>query len=246
MDSTARLLLANALSILSSELCSLRDEESAEDILCRIECLYSHAIDLDLHGMRIPTVFFDKVRQCMSILDERDERPITYSGPGRPFFEISSQQLETLLELGFTTIAMANILGVSRSTVARRMRGFGLSASMKYCCISDDVLDDVVCCISKQYPGCGHKMMQGHLRAQGIVVQQVRMREALCRTDPEGVEMRKCMRIQRRKYNISFPLELWHIDGNHKLIRYFAIFMYAKLYTNKLLISYFSLSGGGL
>lgn len=177
--------------------------------------------------MQIPTVFFDKVRQCMSILDERDERPITYSCPGRPFFEISSQQLETLLELGFTTIAMANILGVFRSAVARRMRGFGLSASMKYCCISDDVL--YVCCISKQYPGCGHKMMQGHLRAQEIVVQQVRMREALCRTDPEGVEMRKCTRIQRCKSNISFPQKLWHIDENHKLIRYFAIsFMYVR------------------
>ena len=230
MDSTARLLLANGLSSLSNEVLSLRDGESAEEVLSHIECLYTHAIDLDLHGMQIPALFFEKVRQCMTILDEHDERPVTCSGPGRPFFDISCQQLETLLELGFTTIAMANILGVSRSTVARRMRGHGLSASMKYCCISDDVLDDVVRCISQQYPGCGHKMMQGHLRAQGIVVQQVRMREALCRTDPEGVEMRKCMRVQRRKYNISFPLELWHIDGNHKLIRYSTIFVHGKLY----------------
>ena len=88
---------------------------------------------------------------------------------------------------------------------------------MKYCCISDESLDDIVCAICQEFPGCGVKMLQGHL-VERVVVQQRRVRDALRRTDPEGVLMRQRLGIRRRKY-VTFPLELWHIDGNHKLIR---------------------------
>lgn len=35
-----------------------------------------------------------------------------------------------------------------------------------------------------------------------------------------GVEQRKRKRIPRREYRVNGPHHLWHIDGNHKLIRY--------------------------
>lgn len=62
-------------------------------------------------------------------------------------------------------------------------------------------------------------MLQGHLMERGVVVQQRRVRDTLRRTDPEGVLMRQRLGIRRRQYNVAAPLELWHIDGNHKLIR---------------------------
>ena len=42
----------------------------------------------------------------------------------------------------------------------------------------------------------------------------------MCEVDPEGVEAR-CRRVlKRQEYSIPCPLFLWHVDGNHKLIRY--------------------------
>ena len=57
----SRLLLSNTLSILTSELRSLRDGKTAEEILCRIESLYSNAIDIDLNGLEIPGIFLEMV-----------------------------------------------------------------------------------------------------------------------------------------------------------------------------------------
>ena len=64
--------------------------------------------------------------------------------------------------------------------------------------------------------------MTGYLKARGIHVQQLRIRESMKRSDPEGVLLRTlqltpCM---RRVYNVKSPLSLWHVDGHHKLIRY--------------------------
>ena len=37
--------------------------------------------------------------------------------------------------------------------------------------------------------------------------------------DPNGAIVRWFDTIHCRKYRIQGPLSLWHIDGNHKLIR---------------------------
>ena len=44
------------------------------------------------------------------------------------------------------------------------------------------------------------------------------------RVDPEGVLLRALTinTVNRRKYQVYAPLALWHIDGNHKLIRILA------------------------
>ena len=80
------------------------------------------------------------------------------------------------------------------------MGQYGLSYSRNYCCVSDADLDDIVKRISMQHPGCGSKMMEGHLRAEGILVQQTRIRESLRRTDPEGTAIRLYANIRRRVY----------------------------------------------
>lgn len=48
-----------------------------------------------------------------------------------------------------------------------------------------------------------------------------RLQESLRRVDAEGVYMRRLrMRVlRRRQYSVPAPNSLWHIDGNHKLIR---------------------------
>ena len=43
----------------------------------------------------------------------------------------------------------------------------------------------------------------------------------MIRVNPEGVLLRVLTinTINRRKYGVYAPLALWHVDGNHKLIR---------------------------
>ena len=55
---------------------------------------------------------------------------------------------------------------------------------------------------------------------QGIRVSSERIRESLRRVDPLGVITRKCNSIRRRAYMVSRSMALWHLDGNHKLIRW--------------------------
>ena len=63
--------------------------------------------------------------------------------------------------------------------------------------------------------------MNGFLSQRGYTVQQHRVRESMRRVDPEevllwGLAMRV---INHQHYHVAGPQCLWHIDGNHKLIR---------------------------
>ena len=48
---------------------------------------------------------------------------------------------------------------------------------------------------------------------------QIQIRQSMQRVDPQGVVVRWLRLTLGRKYSVSGPLELWHIDGNHELIR---------------------------
>lgn len=63
--------------------------------------------------------------------------------------------------------------------------------------------------------------MTGFLQSRGLRFQQKRIREAMRRVYPAGVILRalEMRTIHRRKYRVPGPLALWHIDGNHKLVR---------------------------
>lgn len=92
-----------------------------------------------------------------------------------------------------------------------------------YSSIEDSQLDEIITCASNEHPGIGIRMLQGYLKGNGYRVQRERIRFSLLRTDPIGVVQRWRQTVKRRHYCVKSPLSLWHIDGNHKLIRYFAI-----------------------
>jgi hypothetical protein len=106
---------------------------------------------------------------------------------GRPKLEIKQQQLEYLLQLGFSCRRITEVMGVSLSTVRRRMNEFGLTISSLYSCISDQELDVLVCQIKEEFPNCGYRLMGGHLLSQGHRITQAHIRESLSRVDPEGI-----------------------------------------------------------
>ena len=63
-------------------------------------------------------------------------------------------------------------------------------------------------------------MAGGHLRTQGIIVKRSPLRASLLRVDPEGVAERRRMQPLHRVYDNPDPNYVWHIDGNHKLVRW--------------------------
>lgn len=168
----------------------LENEENLERTLIRLESVYVDLIEFDLCAGVSPSIISNVFEACHLLLETLEHGLEPTTCPGRPAFHIPPCCIENLMELGFTATEMAAILGVSRSTVCRRMRQYGISVSRNYCCITDDNLDEIVRSISLQHPRCGSKMMEGHLQAQGITVQQIQIRESLMRTDPEGTATR--------------------------------------------------------
>ncbi|KAL7853134.1 hypothetical protein SRHO_G00189190 [Serrasalmus rhombeus] len=74
------------------------------------------------------------------------------------------------------------MLGVSTSTVFRRMREFGLSAG-RYSSMSDEELDRVVHSIENEMPSAGCHMVKGRLGSLGIHVQWRRVAASMHRVD---------------------------------------------------------------
>ncbi len=139
---------------------------------------------------------------------------------GRPSFDIPRSQLDHLLNNRFTVPEIANLIGVSVSTIRRRMSIYQLSVRETYTQLGDDELDRMVSDAQLQFPSWGNRLMYSYILSCGVRVQFHRVREAQARIDPVGSFMRRLSHLQRRRYAVPGPQALWHIDGNHKLIRY--------------------------
>ena len=143
---------------------------------------------------------------------------------GAPRFDLPRDVLETYLENGFHIKSISEMLCVSERTVFRRMSQYGLSR-VTFCDISDDELDTEIKVIANTFPFCGENMIKQFLFEKGIRVPRGRLRESIHRVDDAGVCARKHGLLHRRVYNVEGPNKLWHIDTNHKLVRwYFVVF----------------------
>lgn len=146
---------------------------------------------------------------------------ISSGGRGRPKFDVSRDQLEFLLERGFSVPDVAHMLGLSVRTTERRLQEFNISSRQFFTIIDDQTLDRTIEDVLRSFPSYGYRRMTGALLSNGIKVQQVRIRESMRRVNPDGILLRALTinTVQRRKYQVYAPLALWHVDGNHKLIR---------------------------
>ena len=137
---------------------------------------------------------------------------------GRPEISIGEDQLRYLVDSGFNLNDIANLFGCSRKTIERRMKEYNIHR--EFTPLTDSELDYSILEITRLFPKCGEKTVSGRLKSSRIIIQRDRVRESMRRTDPLGVQSR-CRRIlHRRRYKVSSPNALWHIDGYHKLIRW--------------------------
>uniref|UniRef100_A0A1X7U1E1 Integrase core domain-containing protein n=1 Tax=Amphimedon queenslandica TaxID=400682 RepID=A0A1X7U1E1_AMPQE len=77
--------------------------------------------------------------------------------------------------------------------------------------------------VQKNHPMCGNRQMQGHLFTLRLRVQQSRVRKSQRLVNPHGSIICQLHTINRRNYKVMAPRSLYHIDGNHKLIRILSI-----------------------
>ena len=111
--------------------------------------------------------------------------------PGRPSFVIQPETLEDLLELGFLKQQIARLLGVSRWTIYRRVREYGLYHVSAFSDLSDAELDQKIRdYINRHGQTTGQVFLRGYLRSLGINVPRRRLRASVTRVDPANVALR--------------------------------------------------------
>ena len=109
--------------------------------------------------------------------------------------------------------------GVSRRTMYNIRNAHGLVSSnfTTFTDISDENLITFVSDIKREMPDLGQTMIRGVLESKGIHLSTTCLRECLSVVD---TSLRWASPIHRRVYSVPGPNSLWHIDGNHKLVRY--------------------------
>ncbi|VDI57833.1 Hypothetical predicted protein [Mytilus galloprovincialis] len=155
--------------------------------------------------------------ECVKYGNDKPQRVRSQCGP--PNFDITKSILENVLVNGCGVSYISKLLTVSQSTIYRRMAAFGLS-KRNFSQISDNELDVELGKILKDFPLCGENLLKQMLIIKRIRVPRWRLRESVHRMDSRGVRERQTGRLHRRVYNVMGPNHLWHIDTNHKLVRW--------------------------
>ena len=138
---------------------------------------------------------------------------------GRPPHDVSKEDIISLRALNYSWTKIGRILGISRKTLYRRLEKFGISHD-DYTPLSSSELDEVVKSIKMDFPNDGEVMLQAHMLRLGYKVPRASLRASIHRVDHENTVARRSKTIKRRVYSVPHPNAIWHLDGNHKLIRY--------------------------
>ena len=138
---------------------------------------------------------------------------------GRPRLVVNIEQVELLRSCGFTWEETSQLVGISRTTLWRRLHSLCVPLQ-KYSDIFDSDLDDQISELQRGSPNMGVMMLQGALRSRGIYVQRHRIRASVHRVNPTMAIVRWQQAVSRRCYSVPGPNSLWHVDGHHSLIRW--------------------------
>ena len=91
--------------------------------------------------------FVRDAKDLLQMFNGQNERPDSYrteqashGSRGRPTFDVSREQLESLLERGFSVTDIAQIRGLSVRTTERRLQEFGISARQFFTVTDDESL----------------------------------------------------------------------------------------------------------
>lgn len=138
---------------------------------------------------------------------------------GRPPVQVDLNVVTSLRALNYSWSKISRILGISRSTLYRKLDEAGIS-SQDHSPLSDRELDQVIRALKIDHPNDGEVLLQGHLVSMGIRVTRAALRRSIHRVDHAGTVVRQRSAVRRRVYSVPHPNFVWHIDSHHKLIRW--------------------------
>lgn len=181
-----------------------------------------------LQNVGLPNDVFEALEELSLLIGQHQTSPpfnsvVKMMGPhGRLRLQVTEEHLQSLLELRLPATCIADILGVSRRTLYRRMQELNMSVRNLYSTITDAALDALVQAIKSRLPHAGYHIVKGCLSAEGHHVQWTRLKASMHRVDTQGILSRMTTMgcVVRRKYSVQGPHFVQHIDTNHKLIRY--------------------------
>ena len=132
---------------------------------------------------------------------------------GRPRLPVNRENLQLLMSMRFNWDDISTILGPSTRTLQRRAKEWDIPT---YTDFTASEIDDLITLILNELPNAGEVLIMGCLFSQWYRIQREKVRQSIHRL--RGTEPHH--HIYRRTYSVPGPNYLWHIDGNHKLIRY--------------------------
>lgn len=218
--------LRHSLLDLGRRLLNSGDPDTVDFVMFRLRQINRHLLQFErfsevVRSISAVIVLFERVElEENRVNDNLQSNGAAPSGlVGRPKFDIPREQVEYMINYDISIPKIALALGVSKSTIKRRIREFGISVRSQEEVLSDNELDALVRDIQREFPNAGYRRIYSQLKSRSVKVPQSRVRESMHRTDPEGIAMRWLSITPRAVYSVRGPLSLWHIDGNHKLIK---------------------------
>lgn len=118
--------------------------------------------------------------------------------------------------IGQTKIARGT--GVHRNTIRNYLHEYNIAHSFSD--ILDDDLDSLVHEFRASNPHLGLRFLMSYVSRHHLRIQKQRLRDSVHRVDPVSNILRSRQTTRRRRYAVSRPNALWHLDGHHKLIRW--------------------------
>jgi Regulator of polyketide synthase expression len=111
---------------------------------------------------------------------------------------------------------LAELMNIHRNTLRYYLKAHGVFT--KFSSLSNSDLDILVKTFRATKPHSGIRYLVGFLRRHGLRIQKRRVTSSIHRVDGLGQVLHRRTTIRRRKYEVTRPNYLWHVDGHHKLI----------------------------
>ena len=109
---------------------------------------------------------------------------------GRPAIEVYVEEVEYLRSLRFSWTKIAEIVGISRRTLYRRLSEWDLPIDINYSVLSDSELDRLVAEAKMMNPQYGEVLLMAHLNTCSVRIPRSRLRASIHRIDPHTTELR--------------------------------------------------------
>lgn len=189
---------------------------SMKDAMSRIAAhLPQQRTDHYFHGSMI---MIAELKMLAAYLEAHPETGFTlplWKPGGR---ELNLPAIAEALFQNYKLYEIANMMGICRKTLTRKLQRNPVPVRQK---LTGPALDAVVIEAKKGLKSPGVYSIQGAMAANKQYATLADIRESLYRVDPARRLDRNLVAVARRlMYHVPWPNAVWHIDGNHKLIRW--------------------------